>query len=64
MVGTDAQPIQIYESQFPERRKYNRGWLLVSNAPAGSKDDALMSASICGIITPELTSLGCSAFDS
>lgn len=39
MLGTDDNPIQIDESRFAGRRKYNRGRLLQGDAPANSVDE-------------------------
>ena len=39
MVGTADNPIQIDESRFAGKRKYNRGRLLEGNLPAVERDD-------------------------
>lgn len=39
MIGTHLEPIQIDESRFAGRRKYNRGRILDGDQPAESEDD-------------------------
>lgn len=42
MVGTEADPIQIDESRFAGKRKYNRGRMLVGDAPPKSEDEDVL----------------------